>query len=199
VKNDQKLDIKDVNEKCNAINEDLEKMLLDDKDFIIQIDEKVNNLSSTFDIENEKIGNIFNSLTNYIEQKKKEILDSLHEQYKINISKINENKQNIFSQLEEGKYIQADINEILINKDIHNVKFQDLLVRYNSFSTSFKKNNQHNIDWKESKIVHDELVNFQQYLMDFFNLKSQPHSLKFPHKHFKFQLNKNNKIAGLDQ
>ncbi len=164
VKQEPKLEIIEITEKCLTLSDNLQKIIKDNNDFISLAQNQEEVLQSNLDKEKNKLEEVFNSLIGVLEQKKKEILDNLQSCYSLNGQKLLENKHFLIKQQDEIETVKLDLDILITNTKsnggISSNNFYECLKRYKDCCNSYENNSHITIDIDENEVVFEDINTF---------------------------------------
>ncbi len=175
------MEIKDISEMCQEEKEVLEKIILDYHDFLDSLPFQVEQLQNLKKQEEEKTINLYDSIINYLEDKKKEDLEKINTFANENSEKLMELQSSITNRLEIAENLKLAYEDV---RNTPNSYFFEVNDNYRSFLNEISSEGDISLDLKKFKLTNEDPNKLSMYLDKFSDIKTSQHYIILNYKNF---------------
>lgn len=169
MRNGQKLDVKEINEKCKEYIEDIERITDSNKKFYEMLqqiqDISVNNKTIT----ENKVTDLYDKIIQYLNDNKNNLLSKIKELSNENENNLQQKQDYLINKIESGDNLTKELNSTSNSAS----KFNELADKYNTFIRDANDNTLQEVIVNEYNFSHNDENKIMKYLNEFGDLKSK--------------------------
>lgn len=175
-KKNPKFEIKEINEKCTELIDNVDKVLEENQHHVEIIQSALKDIRDNKVNEENKVTALYDQIIQYIYDKKTEALENIDNMFTSNAKKLGEKLDYFTNKIEEAETLKNQIS-FLLNNESNNIN--ETIERFNTFLKDSLDQTKLNLELTEFKFSHDDETKLMKYLNNFGDLKSKSKFVRF--------------------